>query len=284
MANREFIETIGRLRVIAAQSATITVATRARHFQVCQVAFDKNGSILVQCPYFPGRKGILASPSQDPEAEGPVTYDLTEGGKLTSHLVKLSHHPDGNIHFSQDGKILTAVRRRTFPLPTTIGLVFQLYIYYPEKFKEATKAKKGRAYLPFDFAERLPQAITVFAEWRRRRAMEANLDPPNGVTGPVAEIINRKTGVTSTVFFLMQPNGFALRDYLLIVGVEPTLPLPNVTEPTMILMGGFDPNEVAEPGQKGRHTGLLIWKYPFEPTESLRDLLGSVDLDPRPRL
>jgi hypothetical protein len=71
---------------------------------------------------------------------------------------------------------------------------------------------------------------------------------------------------------------------LLLVGVEPTLPLPNVTKPTMILMGGFDPNEVAEPGQKGRHTGLLIWKYPFEPTESLRGLLGSVDLDARPRL
>jgi hypothetical protein len=197
--------------------------------------------------------------------------------------VKLSHHPDGNVHFSQDGKIVTAVRRRTFPLATSIGLVFQLHIYHPEKFEEVTKAKKRRAYLPFVFEERLPQAITIFAEWRRRRAMEANLDPPNGVAGPVTQIINRKTGVASTVFFLMQPDRFALHDHLLIVGVEPTQPLPNVTEPTMILMGGFDPNEVAEPGQKGRHTGLLIWKYPFEPTESLRGLLGSVDLDASPR-
>jgi hypothetical protein len=197
--------------------------------------------------------------------------------------VKLSHHPDGNVHFSQDGKIVTAVRRRTFPLATSIGLVFQLHIYHPEKFEEVTKAKKRRAYLPFVFEERLPQAITIFAEWRRRRAMEANLDPPNGVAGPVTQIINRKTGVASTFFFLMQSDRFALRDHLLIVGAEPTQPLPNVTEPTMILMGGFDPNEVAEPGQKGRHTGLLIWKYPFEPTESLRGLLGSVDLDASPR-
>jgi len=70
---------------------------------------------------------------------------------------------------------------------------------------------------------------------------------------------------------------------VLIVGVEPTRPLPNVTEPTMILMGGFDPHEVAEPGQKARHTGLLIWKYPHEPTGSLRRLLESVDLDAQPR-
>jgi hypothetical protein len=283
VANREFIQALGRLRVIAAQGATITVGTRARHFQVCQVAFNKDGSIFVQCPYFPGRNGILASPSQDPEAEGPITYDLTESGKLTSHLVKLSHPPDGNVHFSQDRKILSVVRRKTFPLATTIGFVFQLHIYHPERFEKVTKTKKRRAYLPFLFAGRLPQAITVFAEWRRRRAMEANLDPANGVAGPVTEIISRKTGVASTVFFLMQPVGFALRDYVLIVGVEPTRPLPNVTEPTMILMGGFDPHEVAEPGHKARHTGLLIWKYPYEPTESLRSLLGSVDLDAQPR-
>jgi len=283
VANKEFIEAIGKLRVIAAQVTTITVGTRAAHFQVCQVRFDQDGSIFVQCPYFPGSNGILASLSQDPEAEGPINYDLTQGGKLTSHLVKLSHHPDGNVHFSQDGKILTVVRRKTFPLATTIGVVFQLHIYYPEKFENATEAKRKRAYLPFVFQGGLPQAITVFAEWRRRHAMEANLDPPNGVAGPVTQIINRKTGVASTVFFLMQPVGFAMRDHLLIVGVEATRPLPNVTEPTMILIGGFDPHEAAEPGQRARQTGLLFWKYPYQASDHLRSLLGSVDFDAQPR-
>jgi hypothetical protein len=283
MANREFVETIGRLRVIAAQRTTITVGSPSRHFQACQVAFAKNGSIFVQCPYFPGRNGILASPSQDPEAEGPVTYDLTEGGKLTSHLVKLSHPPDGNVHFSQDGKILTIVRRKGFPLATSIGHVFHLHIYFPESFKEICRAKERRAYLPFVFEPPLPLAITVFAEWRRRRAMEANLDPPNGVAGPVAQIINRKTGGTSTVFFLMQPAGFAMRDHLLVVGVEPACPLPNIAEPTMILVGGFDPHEVEDPKQKARQSGLLAWKYPFEASDRLRSLLGTVDLDARPR-
>jgi hypothetical protein len=282
VANQEFVETIGRLRVIAAQAATVTVGTQTRHFQVCQVLFEKDGSILVQCPYFPGRHGILAAPSQDPNADGPVTYDLTEGGKLTSHLVKLSHHPDGEVHFSQDGKILTVVRRKTFPLATTIGHVFRLHIFHPEGFTEATKAKRKRAYLPFVFYGSLPQALTVFAEWRRRRAMEANLDPPNGVAGPDTQSISRKTGTAFTVFFLMQPGGFPMRDHLLVVGVEPARPLPNVTEPTMILVGGFDPHEPTEPGQKVPQTGLLVWKYPQEPSEHLRCLLGSVDLDAQP--
>lgn len=283
MANKEFVEKIGRLRVIAARCATITVENQARHLQVCQITFEKSGSIFVQCPYFPGRNGILASPSQDHEADGPITYDLTEGGRLTSHLVKLSHHPDGSAHFSQDGKILTVVRRRAFPLATSIGPLFYLHIFHPTGFKAVKKAKRARAYLPFEFPGELPQAITVFAEWRRRRAMEANLDIPNGTAGPVTQITNRKTGATSNVFFLMQPVGFALRDHLLIVGVEPTHPLPEITEPTMILLGGFDSHEVAEPGQKARHTGLLAWKYPNEPLEHVRNLLGSVDLDAQPR-
>jgi hypothetical protein len=283
MANKEFERRIGRLRVITAERVTITVGTRSRHFQVCLVGFQRDGSIWVQCPYFPGRNGILASPSQDPDAEGPITYDLTEGGVITSHLVKLNHHPDGDVHFSQDRKILTVVRRKTFPLATAIGPVFHLHIYYPEKFKEISKAKKERAYLPFFFEGPVSQAITVFGEWRRRRAMEANLDPPNGVAGPVAQIINRKTGGTSTVFFLMQPPGFAMRDHLLVVGVESALPLPNITEPTMILVGGLDPHEVDNPTQKARQTGLLAWKYPFEPPEQLQSLLRSVDMDAQPR-
>lgn len=283
MANRKFIETIGRLRVIAAKVATVTVGAYRRHFQVCQIAFDKDGSILVQCPYFPGRHGILAAPTQDPAADGPVTYDLAEGGKLTSHLVKLSHHPDGNVHFSQDGKILTVVRRKTFPLATTIGLVFRLHIFYPERFTEVTRAKKRRAYLPFVFDGPLPQALMVFAEWRRRRAMEADLDLPDGVAGPATQLISRMTGIAFSVFFLMHPSGFPLRDHVLVVGVEPAPPLAEVTEPTMILVAGFDPHEGTQPGQKAPQTGLLTWKYPLEPSEHLRSILGSVDLDAQPR-
>jgi len=284
MANQEYLEARGRLRVIAAERATITVGTDAVHFQVCQITFGKDGSIFVQCPYFPGRNGILSSPPQDPDATGPITYDLRARGKLTSHLVKLSHHPDGNVHFSQDGKILTAVRRKTFPLSTMIGHVFQLHIYHPTGFEELKATKSGRAYLPFVFRPELPPAITLFAEWRRRRAIEANTDPPDGTAGPVTEITSRTSRATFTVFFLAQPAGFPLRDHVLLVGAETTQPLENLKGPTMVLMGGFDPHEVTEPGQKVQHTGLLAWLYPCVPNEDMLRRIGSVDVDAQPRM
>ena len=109
--------------------------------------------------------------------------------------------------------------------------------------------------------------------------MEANLDLPDGVAGPVTQLISRATGVAFSAFFVMQPAGFPLREHLLVVGVELAHPLPTVTEPTMILLGGFDPDEGTEPGQRVPQTGLLAWKYPQNPSEDLRSLLGSVDLD-----
>jgi hypothetical protein len=50
------------------------------------------------------------------------------GGKVTSHLVKYSHHPDGRAHFSQDGKILTAIKRQSIALDRQNGHMFTLYI------------------------------------------------------------------------------------------------------------------------------------------------------------
>lgn len=277
VANQEFVELRGQIKLLAAERATVAVGTSDLLHQICQIGFQRDGSISVQCPYFPGHQGILSSPSQDPDATGPITYNLREAGKLTSHLVKLNHHPDGNVHFSQDGKILTLVRRKTFDLSTTIGHVFQLHTYFPDAFEPLKQTKAGRAYLPFVFQPNLPKAVTVWGEWRRRRDMEANLQPSGGIAGPLTDIQNRKTGVVSKVFFLGQPAGFAFPDNLLLIGVHSTQELSTVVEPTMILVGGFDPHEVKQPGIPSRQTGLLCWLYPHRPTEESRQLLGSVD-------
>jgi hypothetical protein len=191
--------------------------------------------------------------------------------------VKLSHHPDGKVHFSQDGKIISKVGRRGFSLRDSIGLVFQLHSYHPSAFSRLMKAKAGRAYLPFLCRPTLPKAITIEAQWRRRSDVEANIEPQGRRAGPLNEIIHRKSGARSQVFFVGQPQGFPLRDHVLLVSVEPTRELPNITDPTMILVGGFDPHEGTS-----RQEGLLSWMYPHHPSDALRTQLGTVDL-PRAR-
>lgn len=67
------------------------------------------------------RFAVLAAATLD--AHGS-TLDLRDGGKVTSHLVKYAHHPDGEAHFSQTGKVLTQVRRRAMPLDGIEGHCF----------------------------------------------------------------------------------------------------------------------------------------------------------------
>lgn len=285
MLNRDFIKQQGRVRLVAAERATVTVLDGSGpHYQVCQIAFQKSdGSILVQCPYFPGRNGILSSPPHDAAKGPPYSYTLSDHGKLTSHLVKLSHHPDGKVHFSQDGRIVTTIGRNSVNLRTSIGNIFQLSIYHPHGFQSLKKPKAGRAYLPFPYTDRLPEAITVWAEWRRRSDLEANTDPPGSVTGPNPKIKNRVTGYEGTVFFLGQPFGHPIRSHVLVVGVDPTLLPEGVNEPMMVLLAGFDPHEMKTGDPQPKQTGLLMWWYPFMSSEEGRKRIGSVDFNPEPR-
>src|SRR3982074_3490622 len=86
-----------------------------------QIGFDKDGSLFIHFPYFRHRTGILSSAEIPATGERKVDVNLEHGGKVTSHLVKYSHHPDGRAQFSQDGKILTAIVRQSISLDTQHG-------------------------------------------------------------------------------------------------------------------------------------------------------------------
>jgi len=81
---------------------------RAKAFQI---GFERDGSLFIHFPYFRHRIGILSSAEIPATGERKVDVSLEHGGKVTSHLIKYSHHTDGRAHFSQDGKIFTAIKR-----------------------------------------------------------------------------------------------------------------------------------------------------------------------------
>ena len=66
-----------------------------------QIVFGGDGSLFITFPYFRHRTGILSVSTTLPRAQRRSQVNLEQGGKVTSHLVKYSHHPDGRAHFSQ---------------------------------------------------------------------------------------------------------------------------------------------------------------------------------------
>lgn len=89
--------------------------------RVAKVMFNHDGSLYVFFPGFVSTEGIVCRALLRGNQAAQTKFDLTENGHVTSHLVKYSHHPDGEVHFSQDGKVKTVIRRKSVPLSEQRG-------------------------------------------------------------------------------------------------------------------------------------------------------------------
>lgn len=220
LGNKRFEVQEGRVRFFAAEKAVFVVGGYESHHQICQIQFNKkDGGIFVSTPYCGSGSGVV---SNAVVGKGPTyTIALDPGGKVTSHLVKLSHHPDGEVHFSQTGKVVTEIRRKSFRLVDSIGEVFALHVYQPKQFEplDLAQQKKDRVYLRNVFKGDFPSAITVAGQWRRKADIEANTEPLDGVVPPVTTVKHRKTAVESVVTLLGQPKGWPLRNHVLMLSV-----------------------------------------------------------------
>ena len=94
-----------------------------------QITFSKkDGTLYVHFPYYAHSQGIASLVTWIPDNPPPANLSLIEGGKVTSHLVKYSHHPDGRAHFSQDGKVYTSIKKQSLPINMIDGHVFSVQI------------------------------------------------------------------------------------------------------------------------------------------------------------
>ena len=284
IGNRQYEVQEDNLQFFAAKMSVVVVGDSESKHQICQIVFGKkDGSIYLSTPYFGAGHGVVtnAAIGNGP----PYKISLADRGKVTSHLVKLAHHPDGEVHFSQKGKVKTEIRRTSFPLSTSIGHIFQLHIYYPRAFARISFAeqKTKRAYLWHQFRHGLPMALSITGEWRRKDALKANTDPPGGTIRPVTTVRHRRTGDESLVTLVGQPAAWPLTDHVLTLSCAPTTPLANVTDKTMILLAGWDPHEITDSRASVQHTGCLAWFYPHDNPAELAAKIGSIDWEP-PRL
>lgn len=277
MAPGSDIASYGKLRYVAASKATLTVATPLGHHRIAHVVFSHDG-IFIQFPYFLNQNGIV-SRVEFRLGVGPHKLKLDEYGKVTSHLVKLSHHTSGRAHFSQDGKVRTEVRRQSFRLDSSIGPVFQLFAFRLGGFGvlDPARLKQDRAYIQFASPDSSLVGVNLQGEWRRKREIEANVQAAEPL-GPNASVVHRKTGVTSQVFFLSPPSPHPLDTHVMMLACSKADPPNDVEKPLVILLGGWDPGETPEGEPAATQTGCLVCLYPIASPEALSRRIGSIDL------
>jgi len=248
--------------------------------KVFQICFSrKDGSVLVNFPYFRHTIG-LASVATIPAGEGTQNVSLEPAGKITSHLVKYSHHPDGRAHFSQDTKVFTKIKKRSVPLDAAAGQLCAIMVQGFDAFDEMTSIdmvtppSRKRTVLKFKIEGQAPQALK-FVIWcyqtseLRRRNGGRDVDP-------IATLVNSTPAPTRPAYLCSAPLGRAGQHRCVVVSCE-GLPTTNVRLPEQLLFyGGFDNGPGAsDPSVAAQFLALL---YPVENAEALRERLGSIDL------
>ena len=238
--------------------------------RLAKVKFADDGSIYVFFPGFVSSEGVLCRAKLLAGTSYPTNLDLSDGGRVTSHLVKYAHHPDGEAHFSQDGKIKTEVRRKSVPLADQVGHLFTIQAQDFASFPPLSSVRKKQVTfnLPNDAS-----AIKLTA-WRF---------PLSGLTRPEETVegagpmvgVQTSDGVDRVGLFVLPPEGMPFDDVVLFLSVEITPLLSADKASHLMFMGAFDHPSVAV--NHAADTEFIAFAYPCSDFAALKESIGSID-------
>jgi hypothetical protein len=270
------VERDGSLHYLTAEAFVIGIGTVDDQRKVCHIQFSRDGSIYVS-PIFNRQPGLLSEVSYEKDPTMGATVDLTVGGKLASHVAKLTHHASGEAGFSQTGKLTRKVYRQSFPLANGSGKVFDLKAFNLSAYKRLDgKDNPKRAYIRFQFQDSMPGAVVLTGYWLRKKDFLADIKEAGPIIGPPLRIRTAGSSGSEFRFLIGQPAGYPFREHLLMLGVSRGSP-GTTSSPAMILVGGWD-----HPEPEHGRVGAIAWLYPFTPTAEQSIRLESINWPPVP--
>lgn len=259
----------------------VTVKVGAIQYKVFQIIFPKSdGTLCVNFPYFKLNEGILSHATLAPGIVFPADLSLNDGGKVTTKLVKYSHHPDGRAHFSQDGRVFTAIKKQAQPINKVQGHEFTVQLqglkyFEPWAFTNSNMLHTTKCTtLCFSFNDKEPDAIRFSAHWYSQEVIKNRV--ASGVIGPSMVAIDPE-GKHFRSFLCSTPAGRAGEDRILVLSGADIPRLSQDDEGALTFVGGFDGPEIIS--DRTRPTTLLALSYPFPNTDVMTKILGSVDLE-----
>lgn len=258
-----------------------TVQSGSVRHKICQILFGKSdGSIYVAFPYFDIKEGIASIGTFTPNLVSS-NINLQTNGKVTSNPVKYAHHPDGEAHFSQDGRVKTLIRKKSVPLQEVEDHIFTIQVQGLSHFDlDSTGAdhlpRLKRTILNFDFKNINPKAIKIVGRWYGwkeliQRAQGKFMGPKIHGQTPDGKFV--------PMFLIGPPRGWPIEKYFLSVSCEEIDIVDKEHDSQMLFIGGFDqPSRMKDLRQPA---SFLCLSYPASNYEDLVKQIGSMDLDER---
>lgn len=270
-----------RINPLWADRFTIIGHIGSRNYKLFQVLFNnKRGSVYVNFPYFPESSGIAAVATLPASGGHETNLELQAEGKLTSHLVKYHHPPDGRAHFSQSGKVRNELMKQSVPLSDLDGHMFTVYIKGIPEFRHLdedvqTLSTVKNTAVVLSFPEGDPGWIKIVGYWHKR-LRASTLYAPFAANGMVGPIIEDAQGLQKV--FLSPWNKGAAGTSVMVLEARPLPEFKIHSGSMLVFIGGFDNERVVnDPLQK---TTILAFKYPASNVAELQQFMDTIDHHP----
>jgi hypothetical protein len=255
--------------------------------QLFKLLFFKDGSLALAFPYFPDVPGIVAVCSLAANEPGPTDVSLARTGKVTSHRVKYTHHWSGEALFSQDRKVVSAVRKPSVRLNSSPGHLFTVQLQQVAGFKRVDPPSADPPWDP----KRVVKKTSLTFEWAQGDIDEGALKIVGRAYTKASLRTNRTNNAIGPQVNLKLPNSPQTLGWLFsanlanpassVIIVLTGERIPKLTEepgPHLTMIGGFDdPKQASDVAQP---TAFLALNYPTDNYERLRAEIGTIDFLP----
>ncbi|MFA7695164.1 MAG: hypothetical protein WCX63_06490 [Methanoregula sp.] len=291
--NLEHLENGEDITSISSEKHVICIQESDNIYKTFQIIFEKKGSIFINFPYYLQKRGSIGLVTVPGNSKFPLSLNFGPTVKVTSNLVKYSHHPDGEAHFSQSGKIFTVIRKKSIPLKNLNGHLFTLLIqglkdfeiYDSEKGNDKSSLKTKNLILKLPGQE--PEAIKIVGRLFTKRYFQSLLnepqeDPrflqPKGV--PVIRHRIQKNVYQYCGWILRPPQIEGYENYVLVISYKE---IPKMNEDSysgLTFIGGFDGKAITRNHSLDTTFLSFIYPIPKDRFEILKKEIGCIDRSP----
>jgi len=264
------------LQILKSRRTVISIVVDSVRYKVMQLMFNKrDGSIFINFPYYTDSRGLVSLVKFPGGINLPTDLSLIDGGKVTSHLVKYSHHPDGRAHFSQDSKVKTEIIKKSVPLNQINGHFFTakfqgIHHFKTEKLSKKT-IKKERQIIDFNFEDENPNSIKVVGRMYSKTELIGKIE--GNARGPIMHTLT-DSGERSLGILIGDPV-LRQREKVIVVTCEKIPIFDKESESAVSFIGGFDERSITL--NTSLDTSFLALSYPASNYEQLRKEIGSID-------
>ena len=252
------------------------IQVNGNRYKVLQIIFGNDGSLYVSFPYFDDNHGIISIGTLS-EISPKTNVNLESMGKVTSNKVKYSHHPSGDVQFSQTGKVKTAIKKKSLPLTDTEGHIFSLSIqglnHFEADSKQFDKAPSlNRTELSFKFDGAIPKAIKIVGRWYDIKSFMSRTRGSS--FGPIVRA-QTPDGKETSMFLIGPPEEWPVKDRILAINCQEIPLMDEAREAVLIFIGGFGKPKESFLYQK---ESFLCALYPVSKYKDIENHIGSIDL------